>query len=137
MVACLDEGSNPSGSTFARQSSGLFGATASFFIRPILINLTSTSQASFGGRSPLLIYSMEVWTVYILLGNDQSYYVGCTSNLEARLERHQNGGVDTTKYRLPLKLITTIKFLDKYKAFQFEKYLKTGSGRAFMLKRLV
>jgi putative endonuclease len=28
-------------------------------------------------------------------------------------------------------------FTDKYKAFAFEKYLKGGSGRAFMNKRLI
>ena len=27
-------------------------------------------------------------------------------------------------------------FYDKYKAFEFEKYLKSGSGRAFAKKRL-
>jgi putative endonuclease len=33
-------------------------------------------------------------------------------------------------------LITYIAFTDKYKAFEFEKYLKGGSGRAFLNRYL-
>ena len=76
-------------------------------------------------------------TVYIIKCNDNSHYVGCTSNLEERLIRHSRGEVHYTKSRLPLQVITTIVFQDKYKAFAFEKYLKSGSGRAFMYKRLI
>ena len=79
----------------------------------------------------------EMHTVYVLRCNDGSHYVGCTSNLERRLVRHNRGEVHYTKSRLPLDVITTIVFKDKYKAFAFEKYLKSGSGRAFMYKRLV
>ncbi len=80
---------------------------------------------------------MNFWTVYILKGSDHSHYVGCTSNFEERFSRHQKGQVISTKYRLPLELMTRIEFTDKYKAFEFEKYLKSGSGRAFMNKRLI
>jgi predicted GIY-YIG superfamily endonuclease len=80
---------------------------------------------------------MNTWTVYILKCSDDSYYVGCTSNIEDRLLRHNKGYVTSTKYRIPALLITSIQFNDKYKAYQFEKYLKTGSGRAFMNKRFI
>ena len=75
--------------------------------------------------------------VYILICNDGSPYIGCTESLEARLERHNKGYVPATKDRLPLKLISYCALTDKYKAFEFEKYLKTGSGRAFLQKRLI
>ena len=75
--------------------------------------------------------------VYILICNDGSPYTGCTENLEARLQRHSHGYVPATKERLPIKLVSHFAFADKYKAFEFEKYLKTGSGRAFMQKRLL
>ncbi len=75
--------------------------------------------------------------VYILLCSDNSYYYGCTKNLEERLNRHQNGYVQYTKTRLPVEVITYVTFRDKYKAFEFEKYLKSGSGRAFANKRLI
>jgi putative endonuclease len=75
--------------------------------------------------------------VYILLCNDGSYYTGCTNNLEERLIRHQNGYVDSTKNKLPVKLVSSCAFIDKTKAFEFEKYLKTGSGIAFRNKHLI
>ncbi|MEZ4720389.1 MAG: GIY-YIG nuclease family protein [Flavobacteriales bacterium] len=77
------------------------------------------------------------WTVYILKCNDNTYYVGCTNNLEDRLKRHGKGEVYYTSGRLPIQLETHIIFQDKYMAYDFEKYLKSGSGRAFMFKRLV
>jgi putative endonuclease len=78
-----------------------------------------------------------VWTVYILKCIDCSIYVGCTSNLDERLKRHRIGSVRYTQTRLPIELIAYINFTDKYKAFEFEKYLKSGSGRAFMKKRFL
>jgi putative endonuclease len=75
--------------------------------------------------------------VYILKCADGKYYTGCTKDLEDRLSRHQRGSVPATKNRRPVELITYIAFQDKYKAFEYEKYLKSGSGRALMYKRLV
>jgi putative endonuclease len=75
--------------------------------------------------------------VYILLCSDGKTYVGCTSNLEKRIIRHFNGQVVSTRNRIPFELITYTVFTDKYKAFRFEKYLKSGSGIAFMRKRLI
>jgi predicted GIY-YIG superfamily endonuclease len=75
--------------------------------------------------------------VYILLCNNNTYYTGCTNDLKKRIERHNKGQVHYTKDKLPLKLITFSAFTDKYKAFEFEKYLKSGSGIAFRNKRLV
>ncbi|MBD79869.1 MAG: hypothetical protein CL840_13220 [Crocinitomicaceae bacterium] len=75
--------------------------------------------------------------VYILKCSDGKSYTGCTNNLSNRLARHRKGQVHFTKSRLPVELITYITFNDKYKAYQFEKYLKSGSGRAFMNKRLI
>lgn len=75
--------------------------------------------------------------VYLLRCSDGTTYVGCTSNIEERLKRHYNKEVRWTKDRLPVTLITYIAFSDKYKAFEFERYLKSGSGRAFAKKRFV
>lgn len=75
--------------------------------------------------------------VYILKCADNTHYVGCTSNLENRLVRHNRKEVHYTKSRLPFKVVLTINFPDKYKAYAFEKYLKSGSGRAFMNKRFL
>ena len=78
-----------------------------------------------------------MWFVYILKCSDGNLYTGCTEDIDERLKRHNSGYVPATKLRLPVVLITYIAFTDKYKAFAFEKYLKGGSGRAFLNKRLV
>jgi putative endonuclease len=63
-------------------------------------------------------------------------YVGITGNLKQRLKTHNSGGsIHTLKYK-PWELITYIGFKKEMKARQFEKYLKSGSGRAFAKKRL-
>ena len=78
-----------------------------------------------------------MWIVYILKCNDGTYYTGCTSDIIDRLNRHNNGQVTYTSSRLPVDLIVTINFNDKYKAYDFESYLKSGSGKAFMNKRFI
>jgi len=78
-----------------------------------------------------------MYYVYILRCNNGEYYEGYTSDLRARYQRHINGNVPTTANCLPVELIFYGAFKEKYKAFEFEKYLKSGSGRAFMQKRFV
>ncbi len=74
-----------------------------------------------------------MYYVYSLKCKD-GFYVGCTDNIEDRLDRHQRGNVPATVNRLPIKLEFYVAIEDKYKAFSFEKYLKSGSGRAFIKK---
>lgn len=63
-------------------------------------------------------------------------YVGHTDNLKERLETHNSGGSIYTKQYRPWHLVTFLGFDDKLKATAFEKYLKSGAGRAFAKKRL-
>ncbi|MEQ8283394.1 MAG: GIY-YIG nuclease family protein [Parvibaculum sp.] len=78
--------------------------------------------------------------VYILqsLKFPDKYYTGCTSNVAERLKRHNSGKSDSQSHHSamygPWKLVVQIGFDDKTKAFAFEKYLKSGSGRAFAKK---
>jgi len=62
--------------------------------------------------------------------------MGCTDNLQDRLRRHKKSEVPATVKRLPLELDFYFAIKDKYKAFRLEKYLKSGSGRAFIKKHL-
>ena len=78
-----------------------------------------------------------MWYVYILRCADGKTYTGCTSDLKQRMQRHKLGQVQFTKSRLPVELVIYIAFKDKYKAYFFEKYLKSGSGRAFANKRFL
>ncbi|MBI4974027.1 GIY-YIG nuclease family protein [Candidatus Roizmanbacteria bacterium] len=73
--------------------------------------------------------------VYILKCSNGKPYIGCTDNLKERIVGHNKGYVPATKPLLPVKLISYFAFSNKYTAFNFEKYLKSGSGRAFMKKR--
>lgn len=76
--------------------------------------------------------------VYILesLSLDGGFYVGLTDDLAARLIKHNEGGVPHSAKLRPWRVKTAIAFRDRAKAGAFEKYLKTGSGRAFTKKRL-
>jgi len=76
--------------------------------------------------------------VYLLqsISHPEQRYIGSTSDLEKRLASHNAGqSPHTAKFR-PWKLITSLSFTDDDKAILFEKYLKSGSGRAFANKRL-
>lgn len=75
--------------------------------------------------------------VYVLKCSDDKPYTGCTSNLEGRMKRHKEGWIPATRDRLPVLLVGYTAFSDKYKAFEFEKYLKSGSGRAFLKKHFL
>ena len=78
-----------------------------------------------------------MWYVYILKCSDNTYYVGYTQNLEERIIRHEKGENTYTKFRKPFSLVFYAAFSDKYKALEFEKYLKSGSGRGFARKRFL
>jgi len=75
---------------------------------------------------------------YILQSETDSsrFYVGSTEDLGKRLKKHNAGDVPhTAKYR-PWRIKTAIAFTDPSRATDFERYLKTASGRAFSKKRL-
>lgn len=76
--------------------------------------------------------------VYILQsGNDPDrFYIGHTEELQSRLITHNQGKCKHTSKYIPWRIKTAIAFTDKQKAIDFEKYLKTASGRAFAKKRL-
>jgi len=65
------------------------------------------------------------------LCKNNARYIGCTRDLRERINRHSRGNVPATKEILPIKLSCYFAFANKYTAFNFEKYLKSGSGRAF------
>ena len=73
--------------------------------------------------------------VYSLKCKD-GFYVGCTNEIFNRLEQHMKGRVPSTRARLPVMLEFYVALQDHYKAFELEKYLKSGSGRAFVKKHL-
>ncbi len=80
---------------------------------------------------------MGFYFVYILknIKND-SLYKGYTSDLKRRISSHRQNSARTTANG-DWVLVWYCCFPTKKKAIQFENYLKSGSGRAFINKRLV
>jgi putative endonuclease len=78
--------------------------------------------------------------VYVLqsLQHPDKYYVGCTNDVAERLRQHNAGQSESQSRHSsmygPWKLVIEVGFADTAKAFAFEKYLKSGSGRAFAKK---
>jgi putative endonuclease len=76
--------------------------------------------------------------VYLLQSIDhpEERYVGCIVDLKSRFAAHNAGrSPHTAKFR-PWRLVTYVAFSDHQKAVDFERYLKSASGRAFANKRL-
>lgn len=71
--------------------------------------------------------------VYILksLAHPDEYYVGVTSDPQARLHAHNAGLSPHTSTRRPWRFLVCIEFDEQEPALTFERYLKTGSGREF------
>lgn len=76
--------------------------------------------------------------VYILASNQDvgRFYTGFTEDLQARLVHHNSGGDSHTAKHRPWRIKTAMAFTDREQALEFERYLKTASGRAFAKKRL-
>jgi putative endonuclease len=96
------------------------------------------AKFSFVKTSENVVGQIYMYYVYILQSlKDESYYTGFTTDVEARLKKHNSGAVEYTSTKRPFKLVWYCCFEDKVKALQFEKYLKSGSGFALARKRLV
>jgi len=76
--------------------------------------------------------------VYILQSetHPDHFYTGCTSNLRDRLKRHNTGEIPHTEKWRPWRIKTYIALSNRERARNFEHYLKSSSGRAFLKKRL-
>lgn len=71
--------------------------------------------------------------VYILRSDvdPERHYVGVTGDVDNRLEWHNHGPYGHTADHRPWSLLVIIEFPTQHGALRFEKYLKSGSGRAF------
>ena len=78
-----------------------------------------------------------MWFVYFLRLNNNKIYVGSTNNIDRRYLEHSNGFVGSTKSLRPLRLISYITVAAAKKARELEKYLKVGSGKAILIKRIL
>lgn len=71
--------------------------------------------------------------VYVLKSErNHRFYIGCTSNLQRRIDEHNNGKVRSTKAFVPWTIIFIEKYTSKTEAFKREKQLKSyKGGKAF------
>jgi putative endonuclease len=70
------------------------------------------------------------YCVYILFSQkDFVLYIGFSTNIEARVKKHNSGGNISTANRSPLELIFCEYYLYKEDALLREKYFKTTMGK--------
>jgi predicted GIY-YIG superfamily endonuclease len=81
----------------------------------------------------------EKYYVYILrsVNSPEKVYVGCTEDLSRRIMEHNSESQIYSRRYAPWEIETYIVFSDKAAAFDFEKYLKSSSGKAFISKHLL
>ncbi|MGA2466438.1 MAG: GIY-YIG nuclease family protein [Thermodesulfobacteriota bacterium] len=78
-----------------------------------------------------------MYYVYVIQSiKDSNLYVGYTEDLKTRLQKHNNGQVDSTMYRRPFKMIYYEACLNQQDALHREKYLKTTYGKRYIRNRL-
>ncbi|MGA2139978.1 MAG: GIY-YIG nuclease family protein [Verrucomicrobiia bacterium] len=79
-------------------------------------------------RDEVLMYH-----VYIVRSRSDSsqHYLGFTEDVKQRLADHNAGHCTHTSKHRPWELVAVVSFADREAALAFERYLKSGSGRAF------
>lgn len=77
-------------------------------------------------------------TVYLIrsIVDPSRRYIGHTAHLQKRLFEHEMGLCRSTRAHRPWELVAAILLRSRDFAVAFEKYLKSGSGRAFANRRL-
>ena len=80
----------------------------------------------------------EKCTVYIIRSerSPARHYIGLTSDLARRLEWHNAGLNVSTAAHGPWTVLVSVQFTTEAAAVRFERYLKSGSGRAFAKRHL-
>lgn len=69
-----------------------------------------------------------MWYVYILQGDERARkYIGYTGNVEARIVKHNCGGVKSTKAYRPWRLVHKEIFKNKVDARKREIFLKRNA----------
>ncbi len=79
----------------------------------------------------------NMFYLYILYSQQfDRYYIGQSSDIDARLERHQKGYVKSTKAYRPWKLVYSESFHTRIEAVNRETYLKSLKSK-IKIKELV
>ena len=74
---------------------------------------------------------IEMYYVYVLRSQiDGKHYIGYTTNLRNRMQKHNNGEVTSTRSRRPFELIFYEDFKSMKDAKRREQYFKTTKGKS-------
>ena len=77
--------------------------------------------------------------VYVIISETHSdrYYIGSSSRPRARLDEHNAGKNPSTVGSIPWRFAAIFSFPSEHQARSFERYLKGGSGRAFLRRHIL
>ena len=76
--------------------------------------------------------------VYVIQSDRRAdrHYVGVTWNVTSRLAAHNAGASPHTQRHRPWRLRAVVEFADEARAIEFQKFLKSGTGAAFIHRLL-
>jgi putative endonuclease len=81
---------------------------------------------------------LTMFYVYVLQSeSDKNLYIGMTDDLKRRYSEHQRGNVESTRHRLPLKMLCYEAYHTKKEAARREEFLKSNDGRKDIKKRII
>jgi len=98
----------------------------------------SFNEGGSAKRDGGLLQMKEHYYVYTLqsFSSPNEHYTGHTEDIRKRLSEHNAGKVPHTSKFIPWEIRSATAFRSKDRAVAFERYLKSGSGRAFLHRHL-
>ena len=72
--------------------------------------------------------------VYIIrsVKDPERQYIGRTADMASRLASHNAGESPRTARQAPWQIVVLMQFVEERRALDFEKFLKSSSGRGFV-----
>ena len=77
-----------------------------------------------------------IYTYILKSLKDNQFYTGSTKDLKTRLKQHNDGLVESTKFRRPFNLIYYEACLNDHDARVREQYLKSAWGKRYIKNSL-
>jgi putative endonuclease len=77
-----------------------------------------------------------MYYVYVLRScKDSAFYIGSTGDLRKRFQQHNQGKVESTRYRMPFELIYYEACCCADDAIHRERYIKSTYGHRYLRNR--
>ena len=78
-----------------------------------------------------------MYSIYILRSmKNNRYYIGCTKDMERRLNEHNSGETKGNRYYRPFELVYKEEYDNPAEARKRERYIKSQKSRKF-IERLI